>query len=91
MAASERPFMELAAWALQIVHQPLPWRSLPLVIALFATGAFLVFFGVGSLLHAYFYVWQASTPERWKIQPKVWLSRTDHLHELALAAINLLG
>ena len=49
MAASERPFMELAAWALQIVHQPLPWRSLPLVIALFATGAFLVFFGVGSL------------------------------------------
>jgi len=50
---------------------------------------YLFYFGFGFTLHTIWYVQQKHLAERWKCQPKRWLSFTDHKHEILLGSFNM--
>ncbi|KAK3699604.1 hypothetical protein QZH41_014306 [Actinostola sp. cb2023] len=49
-----------------------------------------IYFTLGGFLQWYYYTRQRNKPEKWKCQPKRFLSREDEIHEVTLGAINMI-
>jgi len=48
-----------------------------------------MYFGIGGFLHWYYYVRRRHEPEKWKCQPKQWLSPELERHEIMLGSFTL--